>query len=146
MIRGGLSTRVYYVSLGGFDTHANQTPTHANLMRQLGDSLKAFHQDLKKQGNSGRVLTMVFSEFGRRVAQNASGGTDHGTAAPMYFVGDMVRPGLLGDHPSLSDLDQGDLKFNVDFRSVYSTLIEDWMGANAKQVLRGTYRKARLLA
>ncbi|MHC5004423.1 MAG: DUF1501 domain-containing protein [Planctomycetota bacterium] len=145
MIRDGLSTRVYYVTLGGFDTHANQAPQHANLMSQLGDSLKAFHQDLKAQGNSGRVLTMVFSEFGRRVGQNASGGTDHGTAAPMYLVGDMVRPGLLGDHPSLSDLDQGDLKFNVDFRSVYATVLEDWLGADVKCVLGREFRKARVL-
>ena len=107
MIRDEMKTRVYYVSLGGFDTHANQTGAHGNLMRQLGDSLQAFYNDLKAQGNQERVLTMVFSEFGRRVAQNASGGTDHGTAAPMYFIGDMVRPGLLGDHPSLSKLEPG---------------------------------------
>jgi uncharacterized protein (DUF1501 family) len=118
MIRDGMKTRVYYVSLGGFDTHAAQMAQHANLMRQLGDSLNAFYRDLKEQGNTQRVLTMCFSEFGRRVQANASGGTDHGTAAPMYFVGDMIRPGVLGDHPSLTDLDDGDLKFNVDFRSV----------------------------
>jgi uncharacterized protein (DUF1501 family) len=145
MIRGGLTTRVYYVSLGGFDTHAGQAGRHANLLRQLGDALKAFHADLKAQGNAGRVLTMVFSEFGRRVAQNASGGTDHGTAAPMYFVGDMVRPGLLGDHPSITRLDQGDLVFNVDFRCIYAAIIEDWMGADSTAILGGAYRKAKII-
>ncbi|MHC4990298.1 MAG: DUF1501 domain-containing protein [Planctomycetota bacterium] len=145
MIRDGMTTRVYYVTLGGFDTHANQAGTHASLLRQLGDALNAFHQDLKAQGNSGRVLVMVFSEFGRRVGQNASGGTDHGTAAPMYLVGDMVRPGLLGDHPSLTELDQGDLRFNIDFRSVYASILEDWMGAPAAKILGREHRKARVL-
>ena len=145
MIRDGMATRVYYATLGGFDTHANQAGQHAGLLRQLGDGLNAFHKDLKAQGNSGRVLIMVFSEFGRRVGQNASGGTDHGTAAPMYLVGDMVRPGLLGDHPSLTDLDQGDLGFNVDFRSVYAAVLEDWMGAPAARILGREYRKARIV-
>jgi uncharacterized protein (DUF1501 family) len=145
MIRDGLKTRVYYVSLGGFDTHAAQSNTHATLMRQLGDSLNAFYKDVKAQSNNGRVLTMCFSEFGRRVAQNASGGTDHGTAAPMYFVGDMIRPGVIGNHPSLTDLDEGDLKFNVDFRSVYAAVLEDWLGADAQQVLGKTYRKAKII-
>jgi uncharacterized protein (DUF1501 family) len=145
MIRSGLATRVYYVSMGGFDTHANQAGRHATLMRQFGDAVNAFYKDMKAQGNSGRVLVMGFSEFGRRVAQNASGGTDHGTAAPMYFVGDMIRPGLLGSHPSLEDLDQGDLKFNVDFRSVYAAVLEDWMGAPAKVILGRAYRKAKII-
>jgi len=146
MIRAELPTRVYYVSLGGFDTHATQANQHANLLRQVGDSLNSFYKDIKKQGNSSRVLTMVFSEFGRRVAQNASGGTDHGTAAPMYFIGDQVRPGLLGQHPSLVDLDQGDLRFNVDFRCLYTAVLADWMKANPKEILGGTYRKAEILS
>jgi uncharacterized protein (DUF1501 family) len=145
MIRDGMATRVYYVDLSGFDTHANQAGRHAALLGQLGAALSAFYRDLKAQGNSGRVLTLVFSEFGRRVGQNASGGTDHGTAAPMYFVGDMLRPGLLGDHPSLTDLDEGDLKFNVDFRSVYAAVLEDWMGAPADVILGGSYRKAKII-
>lgn len=145
MIRDGMKTRVYYVSLGGFDTHANQLGSHGNLMRQLGDALNAFHKDLKEQGNTGRVLTMCFSEFGRRVAQNASGGTDHGTAAPMYLIGDMVKPGLLGELPSLTDLDQGDLKFSVDFRSVYAAVLEDWMGAPSEKILSGRYKKAKII-
>lgn len=145
MIRDGMNTRVYYVSMGGFDTHAGQVGRHANLMTQFGQAVNAFYKNLKAQGDSGRVLTMAFSEFGRRVQQNASGGTDHGTAAPMYFIGDMVRPGLLGDHPSLSDLDRGDLKFNVDFREVYTAVLEDWMKAPAAQVLGKRYRKANIL-
>ncbi len=145
MIRDEMNTRVYYVSMGGFDTHAGQFGRHANLMRQFGQALNAFYKNLKAQGDSGRVLTMVFSEFGRRVRQNASAGTDHGTAAPMYFVGDMVRPGLLGDHPSLTDLDGGDLKFSVDFREVYTAVLEDWMKAPSAQVLGKQYRKAKIL-
>jgi uncharacterized protein (DUF1501 family) len=146
MIRDGMKTRVYYVSLGGFDTHANQAGAHARLLDQLGRSLRSFHRDLRAQGNSERVLTMVFSEFGRRVRQNASGGTDHGTAAPMYLVGDMVRPGLLGNHPSLTDLDEGDLRFGVDFRSIYASVLDEWMGAPAPAVLDGSFPKANIFA
>ncbi len=146
MIRDEMATRVYYVSMSGFDTHANQFGRHSNLLRQAGDALNAFDRDLKAQASSGRVLTMVFTEFGRRVSQNASGGTDHGTAAPLYLVGDMVRPGLLGDHPSLTQLDQGDLVFNVDFRSIYAAIIEDWMGAPARPILGRDYRKAKILS
>ena len=142
MIRADLPTRVYYASLGGFDTHANQLSSHANLMRQLGDALNTFQKDLVKQGNSGKVVTMVFSEFGRRVAQNGSGGTDHGTAAPMFLLGDNVQNGLLGKHPSLTHLDQGDLKFNTDFREVYTSVLEDWMGANAQAILGKKYTKS----
>jgi len=145
MIRADLPTRVYYASLGGFDTHANQLNSHANLMRQLGDTLKAFQTDLGKQGNTGKVLTMVFSEFGRRVAQNGSGGTDHGTAAPMFLIGDNVKAGLLGKHPSLTKLDEGDLIYNTDFRQVYASVLEDWMGADSKEILGKQYTKSAVL-
>jgi len=145
MIRAEMPTRVYYVSVGGFDTHAQQFNPHANLLRQVGQALNAFQRDLKAQSNSGRVLTMVFSEFGRRVSQNASGGTDHGTAAPIYLVGDMVKPGLLGQHPSLTDLDAGDLKYNVDFRSIYAAILEKWMGAPSEKMLGGRFRPAEVL-
>jgi len=143
MIRAGLKTRVYYVTHGSFDTHAGQGGAqgrHGNLLNQLGDSLKAFYADLKAQGNDARVLTMSFSEFGRRVGQNASNGTDHGTAAPMFLVGPMVRPGVIGQHPSLRDLDDGDLKHTLDFRSVYAGLLEGWMKADSKVILEGSYR------
>lgn len=145
MIRAELPTRVYYVTLGGFDTHANQAGQHARLLEQVGNALNAFYRDLKAQGNTSRVLTMVFSEFGRRVAQNGSGGTDHGTAAPMYVIGDMVRPGLLGTHPSLTRLDGGDLIHNTDFRTVYASVIEDWMGADAGSVLGGRWKTDSIL-
>jgi uncharacterized protein (DUF1501 family) len=145
MIRAELPTRVYYASMGGFDTHGGQLGTHANLMRQLGDAVLAFQNDLKAQGNEGRVLTMVFSEFGRRVRQNASNGTDHGTAAPMFLVGPSLKAGVCGNHPSLTDLDQGDLKYGIDFRSVYTSILEDWMKAPAEAILRGKFAKPELI-
>ena len=141
MIRAGLKTKVYYVSLGGFDTHAGQAGTHANLLGQLGAALQAFYKDLVEQYNSDRVLTMVFSEFGRRVSQNASGGTDHGTAAPVWLMGPMVRSGLLGPHPSLTNLDEGDLKFNVDFRTIYAAILEQWFKADSRAVLQQQFNQ-----
>jgi uncharacterized protein (DUF1501 family) len=135
MIAGGLPTRVYYASQGGFDTHAGQLNTHDRLMTELNDSLSAFVADLKQQGNFDRVLLMTFSEFGRRVAENANGGTDHGAAAPMFVLGGAVKPGLFGKYPSLSDLDHGDLKFNTDFRSVYGTILDRWLKAPSQLVL-----------
>ncbi|MEY5031761.1 MAG: hypothetical protein RL354_792 [Planctomycetota bacterium] len=144
MIRDGMPTRVYYASMGGFDTHGGQLGTHANLMRQLGESLEAFQRDLREQRNDARVTTMVFSEFGRRVKQNASGGTDHGTAAPMFLIGTNVKPGVVGRHPSLTDLDQGDLKHSIDFRSVYASVLEDWLKAPSEKVLRGRFMNAGL--
>lgn len=142
MIRDGLPTRVYYATMGGFDTHGGQAGTHANLLRQVSESVAAFQNDLKAQGNQDRVLTLVFSEFGRRVKQNGSNGTDHGTAAPVFVVGSKVRPGVIGRHPSLVDLDQGDLKFGVDFRSVYASLLEEWMKAPSQKILRGRFASA----
>jgi uncharacterized protein (DUF1501 family) len=148
MIRAGLPTRVYYVSHGGFDTHAGQggpLGNHANLLGQFAQAVNAFYRDLQAQGNDSRVLTMSFSEFGRRVAQNASAGTDHGTAAPMYLFGPMIKPGVHGRHPSLTDLDNGDLKFHTDFRSVYADILENWMQADSKAVLEATFRPTKIL-
>lgn len=148
MVRAGLRTRVYYVSLGGFDTHAGQggeNGAHANLLRQFGGALRSFYADLRASGDDGRVMTMSFSEFGRRVGENGSRGTDHGAAAPMMLFGPMVRPGVWGEHPSLTDLDRGDLKYRVDFRSVYTGVLEDWLTADAEQVLGRRYRKASLI-
>jgi uncharacterized protein (DUF1501 family) len=135
MIAGGLSTRVYYASQGGFDTHAGQMNAHDRLMAELNDAVAAFVADLKAQGNFDRVLLMTFSEFGRRVVENANGGTDHGAAAPMFVLGGAVKPGLFGKYPSLTDLDRGDLKFNTDFRSVYGTLLDQWLKAPSQVVL-----------
>ena len=149
MIRAGLETRVYYVTLGGFDTHAGQGAAngrHANLMSQFASSVNAFYADLKAQGNDSRVLTMSFSEFGRRVAQNGSGGTDHGTAAPMFFFGPMVHAGVHGKHPSLTDLDDGDLKFHTDLRSVYTDVLASWMKSDAKKVLGEQFKPTKVLS
>ena len=146
MIRAEMPTRVYYASMGGFDTHGGQAGTHANLMRQLGDAVRAFQRDLREQRNDARVLTMVFSEFGRRVRQNASGVTDHGTAAPVFLVGPSLTAGVAGGHPSLTYLDQGDLKYGIDFRSVYAGILEDWMKAPSDKILRGTFAKPALIA
>ncbi|QYU71042.1 DUF1501 domain-containing protein [Leptolyngbya sp. 15MV] len=114
-------------------------------MGQYAAAIKAFYADLKAQGNDARVLTMTFSEFGRRVGQNASQGTDHGTAAPMVLAGPMVRAGLIGEHPSLADLDDGDLKYRIDFRSVYAGVLEQWLKADSKAILEGTYRPVPLI-
>jgi uncharacterized protein (DUF1501 family) len=142
MIRDGMPTRVYYATMGGFDTHSAQAGRHGQLLRQVSESVAAFQRDLKEQGNAERVVTLVFSEFGRRVKQNGSGGTDHGTAAPVFVIGAGVKPGVVGRHPSLVDLDQGDLKFGVDFRSVYASLLGDWMKAPADKILRGQFASA----
>lgn len=148
MIAAGLKTRVYYVSLGGFDTHSGQggeNGRHANLLRFFGSALKAFYQDLKAQGNDQRVLTMSFSEFGRRVGQNASQGTDHGTAAPMFLAGPMVKAGIHNEHPSLKDLDQGDLKYGIDFRTVYAAVLDSWLKTDSRKVLDGSFTPAKVL-
>ncbi len=135
MIAGGLPTRVYYASQGGFDTHAGQINTHERLMGEFNDALSAFVADLKQQGNFQRVLIMTFSEFGRRVQENANNGTDHGAAAPMFVLGGAVKAGSFGKYPSLTDLDHGDLKFNTDFRSVYGTVLDRWLKAPSQTVL-----------
>jgi uncharacterized protein (DUF1501 family) len=148
MIRANLPTRVYYVTLGGFDTHAGQggaQGAHAQLLGRLSGAVRTFYRDLKAQGNDGRVLTMSFSEFGRRVGQNASQGTDHGTAAPVFLFGPMVRPGLIGSHPSLTDLDDGDLKYGIDFRSVYAGVLKEWLGADPRQIIRGSFRSVPIV-
>jgi uncharacterized protein (DUF1501 family) len=135
MIAGGLPTRVYYVSLTGFDTHAGQLNRHDALMKQLGEGLSAFWKDLQNQKNDDRVLVMTFSEFGRRVEQNASNGTDHGAAAPMFVIGSHIQQGIVGRHPSLQDLDQGDLKYGVDFRGVYASVLQTWLETPSKPIL-----------
>jgi uncharacterized protein (DUF1501 family) len=140
IIAGDLGTRVFSVQLGGFDTHASQFNQQANLLQQLGDALSAFEQDLAGMGKQNDVLLMSFSEFGRRVSQNGSNGTDHGTAEPMFVVGPRVAGGLYGTYPALEDLDDnGDLKFGTDFRSVFAAVLRDHMGLEPTPVLAGTY-------
>ena len=135
MINGGMPTRVYYVSLGSFDTHAQERSVHDRLMQQLSDGVSAFWADLSAQKNDDRVLMMTFSEFGRRLEQNASAGTDHGAAAPMMFFGKCLQQGIVGKHPSLKDLDEGDLKHSVDFRNVYASVLEKWMDTPSTPIL-----------
>ncbi|MDA1049680.1 MAG: DUF1501 domain-containing protein [Planctomycetota bacterium] len=139
LIDAGLGTRVYYVTLDGFDTHSQQPAAHAVLLSQLGGAVSSFIKDIKHQGHGDRVAVLAFSEFGRRVEENASEGTDHGAAAPMFLAGNKVRAGVIGDHPSLTDLEDGDLKFHTDFRQVYATVLESWLGWPSKSVLDGSY-------
>jgi uncharacterized protein (DUF1501 family) len=145
MIRAGLPTRVYYVSLGGFDTHANQPFGQGRQLREFASAMRAFYQELAALGQRGRVLTLAFSEFGRRVEQNASNGTDHGTAGPAFVFGERVRPGLLGSYPSLEELDEGDLIHTADFRSVYAAVLQDWMKVDVRKVLGAPFRAAEIL-
>jgi uncharacterized protein (DUF1501 family) len=137
LIGGGLPTRIYYVSQGGYDTHTNQAGTHQRLLGELGGAVQAFCADLQAQGNLDRVLVMTFSEFGRRVEQNASGGTDHGAAAPLFLVGNATKAGLAGKAPGLApeDLFRGDLKYTVDFRSVYASVLENWLRTKSQPIL-----------
>jgi uncharacterized protein (DUF1501 family) len=141
LITGELPTRVYYASQGGYDTHAGQMNTHKRLLTELSQSIAAFCSDLKSKGILDRVTVMTFSEFGRRVAENANGGTDHGTAAPMFICGGGVKPGLFGKQPSLDRLDAGDLLHNVDFRSVYATILANWLRAPTTKVLGHDFSK-----
>jgi uncharacterized protein (DUF1501 family) len=134
-----LGTRVLYVQHGSFDTHVAQKATQDRLLRELADGLAAFYADLAAHGNDKRTLTMTFSEFGRRVAENANRGTDHGEAAPMFLIGGGVRGGLYGAHPSLDRLDDGDATYTVDFRGVYATVIEKWFGRPARSVISGSF-------
>ena len=146
MIAGGMPTRVFYVSHGGFDTHNQQLNSHERLLGQLDGALKSFFADLKEQGNDKRVVVMTFSEFGRRVSENASAGTDHGKASCLFLAGPGIKGGLHGTHPSLTDLSEGDIKHTVDFRSVYGTLLTDWLKApHLKSILGENYPKMGLI-
>src|SRR3989440_4519458 len=141
-----LGLRVGYVTLGGFDTHANQQQTHSVLMKTLADGLSAFYTDLAHHGKADSVIVMTWSEFGRRVEENGSLGTDHGTAAPMFVLGNAVNKGIFGEPPSLSSLDEnGNLKYSTDFRSVYATVLDRWLGASSKDVLGGSFSSQNFL-
>jgi uncharacterized protein (DUF1501 family) len=145
LIDAGLGTRVYYVALDGFDTHSDQAAAHAGLLTQLGGALAAFAEDLQAHSHLDRVATLVFSEFGRRVDENASRGTDHGAAAPVFVVGNQVKSGLIGKHPSFTDLEDGDIRFHTDFRAVYAALLENWLGWPAAPVLGEEFKPVDLL-
>jgi uncharacterized protein (DUF1501 family) len=146
VIAGNLGTRLFSVSMGGYDTHANQKDTQARLLMQLDEAVDAFQQDLANMKRQDDVVIMTFSEFGRRVKQNGSAGTDHGTAEPMFVIGNKVKGGLYGSYPSLTDLDNGDLKFGVDFRSVYAGMLLDQVGATPGPIVGGSFEPVRVLA
>ena len=133
LIKGNLNSKVYYTSLGGFDTHDNQLAIHKNKLTELNDAVYSFYEDLKKSQQLQNVTIVVFSEFGRRVKDNGRG-TDHGTAAPMFVIGGNNRGKIIGNNPNLSDLDNGDLKHQIDFRSVYASLLQNKLNFDASKI------------
>lgn len=146
LILSDTDTAVYYASLGSFDTHINQEGQQKRLFTEMNDALAAFIKDLKTNGKWNDVLVATFSEFGRRVSQNASGGTDHGKANQMFFMGGgLQQKGLLNPLPDLADLDEGDLKFGVDFRSVYATLLDNWLGADSAVILGEKFERLQFV-
>jgi uncharacterized protein (DUF1501 family) len=146
LIQSDINTKVYYVSLGSFDTHVNQEAQQKRLFTELNDAVKAFAGDLKKNNRFQDVLMMTFSEFGRRVTQNASNGTDHGTANSMFFIsGGLKEKGILNALPDLSDLNEGDLKHKVDFKDVYATVLNKWLGTDDKAILGKQYEYLKFL-
>jgi uncharacterized protein (DUF1501 family) len=147
LIDKGFGTRVFYVNLDGFDTHANQAATQQQLLQDLSDSLFGFFEALRARGHAKRVLAMTFSEFGRRVNENSSKGTDHGSGSCLFVAGPAAKGGPLNKHPSLKseDLDSGDVKYNIDFRRVYATLLDRWLGCDSNAVLGGKFEHLGLL-
>jgi uncharacterized protein (DUF1501 family) len=146
LIDADLGARVFYVTHENFDTHANQANTHANLLRQLSEAVTAFYKDLAARGHGQRLLVMTFSEFGRRAKENGSKGTDHGSAAPMFLVGGGVKAGVVGDHPSLTALEMGNLKHHTDFRQVYAAVLDQWLGVPSKDVVGEEFKPVELFA
>jgi uncharacterized protein (DUF1501 family) len=149
-IRADVGVRIFGVELGGaepggFDNHANQRDNHASLLRQLSKSVAAFVEDLRRDHLLDRVLLMTYSEFGRTLAENGRRGTDHGSAAPMFLAGGALRGGLVGSHPSLADTEAGGVKHHTDFRQVYATVLDHWLGLDARDVLGGTFDSLNLL-
>ncbi len=145
LISGDFPARVYYASQGGFDTHANQPESHRRLLGDLSSSLSAFLKDLRQHRQHDRVIVMAFSEFGRRVAENGSTGTDHGAAAPVFLFGEKVKGGLHGPPPDLANLIDGDVRHTVDFRQVYTTLLEDWLRTPARGIFPERFEKISLI-
>lgn len=135
LIQAGVDTSVYYISLGGFDTHINQPGQQERLLKQYGEAVGTFMQDMKAAGRVQDVLLMTFSEFGRRVKQNASNGTDHGTANNVFLIGGTGNRRVFNPAPTLTDLDEGDLRYSVDFRSIYATLLHDWLRTDDTAIL-----------
>jgi uncharacterized protein (DUF1501 family) len=146
LIKANVGTRVYYARQSGYDTHAAQLGPHANLLGELSGALRAFLDDLTAAKLADRIAVLAFSEFGRTVKENGSAGTDHGTAGPVFLAGTGVKPGLVGATPQLLDLDpkHGDLKMGIDFRRVYATVLEDWVGLPVQTALGGTFERLPL--
>lgn len=150
LIRADVGIRIFFAELGGggiggFDNHANQLGNHCALLQQLSDSLAAFVDDLAKDKMLDRVLVMTISEFGRTVAENGRRGTGHGAAAPIFLAGGKLKAGLIGSHPSLTDLDSGAVRFHTDFRRVYATVLDKWLGFDSRPVLGGEYEPLDIL-
>ncbi|TVP78659.1 MAG: DUF1501 domain-containing protein [Puniceicoccaceae bacterium] len=135
LIHADLETRVYFVSQGGYDTHANQLFNHQRLLTELSNAMQAFQKDLTQHRKDDQVLTMTFSEFGRRPAENGSAGTDHGTAAPLFVMGSKVKGGLLGQAPELVSDPKDDLQYSTDFRSIYGSVLDKWLEADSRKIL-----------
>jgi uncharacterized protein (DUF1501 family) len=146
LIDADFPARVYYVSQGGFDTHFGQKNAHPGLMKEWSQAVKAFHEDLVRLKQDHRVLMVTFSEFGRRVKENFSQGTDHGVAGPVFLYGTPVAGGVAGDHPSLTDLDKGDLKSATDFRTIYAGIARDWMEVDPAKVVGEEFKPLSFLA
>ncbi len=145
LIDADIGSRIFYVALDGFDTHSGQAPQHSLLMLQLSSAISAFYKDLAARGHKDRLLIMTFSEFGRRAKENGSRGTDHGSAAPMFLVGGKVKGGVVGKHPSLTDIPMGNLQHHTDFRQVYATVLDKWLGVESKPILGGKYEPVDVL-
>lgn len=139
LIQAEVGARIYYVEQDGYDTHSDQAASHARLLGDLSSALTAFYQDLKANGQHKRVLILTFSEFGRRVKENGSLGTDHGAAAPVFLIGGKLKPGLVGAHPRLDQLEDGNLKHHTDFRSIYATILDQWLGVSSKDISKSTF-------
>lgn len=133
LVKGNLNSKVYYTSLNGFDTHDNQLAIHKNKLTELNDAVFSFYTELKQANVLQNITIVVFSEFGRRVKDNGNG-TDHGTAAPMFIIGGNNKGQIMGKNPNLSDLDNGDLKYEIDFRSVYASLLQQKLNFNPTQI------------
>jgi uncharacterized protein (DUF1501 family) len=149
LISAKMPTRLYYVTYSGnsFDTHVQQADLHSRLLMYTADAVRGFVEDLKRIGRADDVAVMIFTEFGRRVEENGSLGTDHGTATPMFLIGKGVKGGLYGTPPSLTDLDDGNLKMTTDFRRVYATAIQEWLGCDeAATILKGRFDPLRVFA
>lgn len=146
LLKSGAETRVYYTIQSGYDTHSLQLNSHYRLLREFAGALKAFLDDLKSAGLGDRVVVLAFSEFGRRVKENDSQGTDHGTAGPVFLAGSQVKGGLMGNAPDLVNLDDGDLRMQFDFRQVYAAILDDWLDVPAKDVLGASFEKLPMLS